>query len=218
MGPPIAEERAETMRPRPGLTLIELMITVTLVGVLLYIGGSTLRVNETDSTRRAAYDVVDVFRRARYVAARQNTAVVVTVDPYSTTLPDGTVTRGRVEARLASTTNCPGTTPSGDPFDNLDLGSYSGADGSDEPGLVVVTPSDLVADGFCIRPNGRIIDNRTGSPIRPAGLSATDLAGKADLWIQYNPAPGGRVDGAGNLLVPRMQVEVPFNGLVRVPQ
>lgn len=203
------------MRPRIGFTLIELLVTVTLIGVLLALGATTLRRDETEKTRDGAFDVVNLFRRARYVAARQNAAVVVTVTPHGTAI-GGSLTRGLVEARLGPTSLCPGATPAVDPFATVDFGSFSGTDTASAPGIARVVPSDLVDDGFCVRPSGRILNNTTGEPIRPAGeVGDEDLAGKARVWVQYRPI---RVDGADELIVPRVRIEVPFNGLVRVPQ
>ena len=64
------------------------------------------------------------------------------------------------------------------------------------------------------RRRGTILDNATGRPIRPASATEEDLAGKAQIWLQWDPVR----EADGQLVVPFVEVEVPFNGLVRIPQ
>ena len=205
---------------RHGFTLTELLITMAIVSSLIWLGVTTLRLDEIGETSKAAVDVVNLFRQARYVASRQNAAVVVVVRTYGLPDPSGSGnTRGRVEAYIQPGTTCPagawdplalGLTPDLPP---VDFGTFSGLGGSSEPGIARVIPNDLLSEHFCVRPNGRIINRFDNAPIRPAGANPADLAGKATIWVQYDPL---RQDSAGNLIVPFRTVEVPYNGLVRV--
>ena len=203
---------------------MELMITVTLVGVLVFIGATSLRVDETKETRGAAFDVVGLFRTARFVAARQNRAVVVTVLPFGTITGTG-VTSGYAEARLAVGAECPswGVAPGTGLIayvDFNDAAPWTDIDnqlthpceaGSPCAGIARVTPADLVTERFCVRPSGRIVNDTTTQPILGSGLN---LAGKAQIWIQHDPVR----EVAGQLSVPFFEIEVPYNGLVRIPQ
>lgn len=210
------------MRIRPGINLIELMVVVAIIGAVLAVGTFTLRTDENVDTRNAAAEVVELFRNARYAAGRNGQAIVVVAYPYGTVIDEGegTLTRGRVEAYLTGSWNCPGTRPAGPPYRVADFGSYSGVDTNIEPGLVWVLPDedgmDLAEDDFCVRPTGRIVNNRTNDPIRPSAVDALDLSGMASLWIQWNPI---RLTADGQtLVVPRLEIEVPFSGLVRIVQ
>jgi prepilin-type N-terminal cleavage/methylation domain-containing protein len=201
-------------RQRPGFTLLELMVTVAIIGGLVLVAAASLRTNDTQKTREAGFDIIELMRRARYFAARQNTAVVVRVVPFGGTDPDGNTTRGFLAAFEGPDTACPATIPlDATPLTTLDFGI---ANGDPAPGLAVLAPETLawdgVGSGFCIRPNGRILDNETGQPIPATGGS--DMAGKAQLFVQWDPV---REQG-GQLVVPFVEVEVPFNGLVRIPQ
>ncbi|MBN1947089.1 MAG: prepilin-type N-terminal cleavage/methylation domain-containing protein [Bradymonadales bacterium] len=206
----------------PGFTLTELVITLAVIGVLIWIGAAALRTDELAETREAAVEVTDMFRRARYLASRLNNAVVLVVRPYSAQLPGGGgITRGRIEAYIQAGSTCPsgdwnptdlGLTPDLTP---VDFGTFAGADLSSAPGIARIEPTDLATDHFCVRPNGRILNRFDNAPIRPTGTASTDLAGKATIWVQYSPI---RVDPSQNLVVPYMAIEIPYNGLVRIAQ
>jgi hypothetical protein len=164
--------------------------------------------------RDATYEIVQLFRRARAVAAQYNQAVVVVVYPYGSVIAeDGTRTRGRVEAFATSVYTCPSTRPTVTPYEVVDLGSFSGEDTQEGAGIAAVD-NELDTDDACVRPNGRIINRADNQPFRPPGGDALSLAGKAHIWVQYNPV---RLVGE-NLALPVQEIEIPFNGLVRVPQ
>ena len=210
------------MRIRPGINLIELVVVVAIIGGIAVASSLALRMDDSAATRSAAVEIVELFRDARYAAGRNGQAIVVAAYPYGTVVDEGpgTQTRGRVEAYLTGVWNCPGTLPVGPPYRVADFGSFNGIDVSEEPGLVWVFPDEegmnLAEDHFCVRPTGRIVNNRTNQPIRSSEVDALDLSGIATLWVQWNPIRL-TADEQG-LVVPRLEIEVPFNGLVRIVQ
>jgi prepilin-type N-terminal cleavage/methylation domain-containing protein len=206
------------LRHRPGFTLIELVITVTIIAALVFVGATSLRTTDTQATRDRGFDIVELLRRARYHAARQNVAVVVRVVPFDATLSGGGKTRGLVEAYAGSDTACPQpVTAASERLAAVDFGLLTPG-GAPAPGLAVIRPASVAgegaSDGFCIRPNGRILANATGQPIPSLSSDPAEMSGKAHLFVQWDPVR--EEDGA--LAVPFVEVEVPFNGLVRIPQ
>lgn len=200
-----------------GFTLVELMITVTLIAILAltlmpllsgFVGGTEVQVGMNG--------MVDFLQRARVQASLTGRAHQVRLERASF--------NGLLKLDRSGSASCCCAGQPGDPF----LPSNGGAVDVDvfdpipvSPGLVIkdVDPNEIYASGrgICFTPDGRVLDPATLLPFESsrfgAGMVAFDLA---EHQVEYGAGYRGAT-GASSVANPgrAWSLLLGYNGLAR---
>ncbi|MBP7125659.1 prepilin-type N-terminal cleavage/methylation domain-containing protein [Myxococcota bacterium] len=192
--------------PATGFTLVELMVTVAMIGVLAVIAiPSVMEAMQKREVVQASQAALDLVEYARVQAAARNRAYALRVSVAS-----GGTAGGRIQLWENTTSSCFGFNAAGPGGETsrmvreLDLSaSY--------PTVVLfeVQPQDLPNSPLCIKPDGRVFQvvNDATAVIIPSG---DNFAG-GDARIRFQ-----RLNKIGRREGPVHALAIPFNGLARV--
>jgi len=193
-------------RRSAGFTLMELMVTVAMIGVLAVIAiPSVMEAMQKREVVGASQAALDLVEYARVQAAARNRAYAIRV-----ILASGDTARGRIQLWENTTSSCFGFNNAGPGGETarmvreLDLAAtYPTVT------LFEVQPQDLPNSPICIKPDGRVFQviNDTTAVIIPSGDRF--MGGDARLRFQ-------RVNKLGRREGPVHALAIPFNGLARV--
>ena len=202
-----------------GFTLIELVVTVTLVGILAAIsapaiGGALRRAD----AREVARTMANAFRKARNQAMSAGQVVLANVDPST---DDGTITLYRTDPVARSCESV-------DTDNGVEVESFTVAEVS---GDMEMTGIASQAGGgtqqwLCFSPSGRILDT-TGQAIQDAQCAGTnfrlfvarDDATIEDIHKNCQTTTSNQQDQQDARFQANFWVvDVPFNGAIRAYQ
>jgi type IV fimbrial biogenesis protein FimT len=215
----IGNNQKQGRRPPGGFTLIELVVTVTLVGILAAIsapaiGGALRRAD----ARQVARTMANAFRKARNQAMSSGQAVLAKVEP---DVKDGTVTLYRTDPVARSCESI-------DTDNGVEVESFSVADVSGDMVMTGIASQagGSTQDWLCFAPSGRILDT-TGQAIQDAQCAGTNFR----LFVARDGATIEDIHKDCQTTVSKQQeqqdarfqanfwvIDVPFNGAIRAYQ
>lgn len=195
------------MRPldaRRGFSLVELMVTVAMIGVLAVIAiPSVMEALQRREVVDAAQAAQDLLEFARVQAASRNRAYQVDV-----TLASGPGAPGRMEVREGWSSACMDFASNVPGHQSVVVRTLELGQRFPTVVLFEAVPDDLPDAPLCFKPDGRVfqLQGDTTPLIIPA---SDDLAG-GDARIRFQ-----RFNKLGRREGPVHAVVVPFNGLTR---